>query len=94
MNRDRIQSGAARFVVFAGVLFAADRADACAVCFGDPNSSMAKGAVVGVLVLLGVIGFVLAGVVGTGVFWMHRIRRSAACDPSGLQEKSADRRGS
>lgn len=48
---------------------------ACATCFGDPDSNMAKGVVWGVLVLFGIVGFVLAGVVGVGVFWMQRSRR-------------------
>lgn len=53
----------------------ADRALACAVCFGDPESDMARGVVMGVLVLVGVVGTVLAGFVGTGLFWMQRSRR-------------------
>ena len=48
---------------------------ACAVCFGDPESDMAKGAVAGIMVLAGFIGFVLIGVAGTGVYWVHRSRR-------------------
>ena len=59
----------------AGLLASPSRALACAVCFGDPESSMAKGAVAGVLVLMGVIAFVLAGVAGTGLFWIQRSRR-------------------
>lgn len=47
---------------------------ACSACFGDPNSSMAKGAVAGVLVMVGVVGFVLLGVAGTGLYWVHRSR--------------------
>ena len=50
---------------------------ACAVCFGDPNSPMVKGAAAGVLVLVGVISVVLLGVAGTGMFWVHRSRRLA-----------------
>ena len=50
---------------------------ACAVCFGDPNSLLAKGAAAGVLVLVGVISVVLLGVAGTGMFWVHRSRQSA-----------------
>ncbi len=48
---------------------------ACAVCYGDPDSLMAKGAVSGILVLAGVIAAVLTGVAGTGVFWIYRSRR-------------------
>lgn len=50
-------------------------AQACAVCFGDPDSAMAQGVVWGVLVLVGIVGFVLAGVAGTALFWLHRSRR-------------------
>lgn len=50
-------------------------AQACSVCFGDPNSSLSKGAVAGVgvllVVVLGVLGFVAA-------FFVHVARRSAA----------------
>ncbi len=55
---------------------------ACAVCFGDPNSAMAKGVVAGVVVLASVIGFVLFGVAGTGLYWVHRSRRLSGLDPS------------
>ena len=55
-----------------------ERAMACAVCFGDPSSDMAKGAVAGVLTLLGIISFVLVGVAGTGLYWVRRGRRIAA----------------
>ncbi len=47
---------------------------ACAVCFGDPNSSMTKGAVAGMLCLLGVILFVLTGIAATGITWARRAR--------------------
>jgi hypothetical protein len=47
---------------------------ACAVCFGDLDSSMAKGAVAGVMVLAGIVGVVLAGITGTALFWVRRSR--------------------
>ena len=50
-------------------------APACSTCFGDPDSAMAKGALMGVYVMVGVVGFVLAGIAGTGLFWMQRSRR-------------------
>jgi len=50
---------------------------ACAVCFGDPESPLTKGALMGVYVLVGVVGFVLAGIAATGVFWIQRSRRLA-----------------
>ena len=49
----------------------------CAVCFGDPNSAMAKGAEAGILVLLGVIGTMLLSIVGVIVFWARRAKRFA-----------------
>ena len=50
---------------------------ACSVCFGDPDSAMARGALMGVYVLAGVIGFVLLCVAGTGLYWVQRGRRIA-----------------
>lgn len=50
---------------------------ACSVCFGDPNSAMAKGATAGVLVMVGFIGAVLLGITGLGLTWIHRSRRLA-----------------
>ena len=63
--------------VGAAAIWHADSVWACSVCFGDPESPMAKGVVAGVLVLVGVIGMVLLGVVGTGLFWVSRSRALA-----------------
>ena len=60
-------------VLAAGVaLLLAVAASACSVCFGDPNSSMSQGARAGVLVLLGVVVTVLAGLASLIVFWARR----------------------
>lgn len=59
----------------AAVLAFSAQASACAVCFGDPESDMAKGAVAGVWVLVGVTGFVLTGMAGTSLYWIQRSRR-------------------
>ncbi len=67
--------------VLALVLTGSD-ALACATCFGDPDSNMSKGVVWGVVVLAGIVGFVLAGVAGVGVFWMQRSRRLNQPDTS------------
>ncbi|MDE2999707.1 MAG: hypothetical protein OXU79_11580 [Gemmatimonadota bacterium] len=48
---------------------------ACAVCYGDPESDMAKGAAAGVLVLMGIVVSVLGGIVGVTIFWVRRARR-------------------
>ncbi len=53
----------------------APTASACSTCFGDPDSAMAKGVVMGVFVMVGVVGFVLAGIAGTGLYWIQRSRR-------------------
>lgn len=55
--------------------FSARIALACPACFGAPESPMGAGLDAGVSVLIGVIAFVLVGVVGVGVFFMHRSRR-------------------
>jgi len=55
-------------------------AHACAVCFGDPNSPLTKGALWGVAVMAGVIGSVLACIAGTGLYWIHRSRKLRATD--------------
>ena len=54
---------------------------ACAVCYGNPESDMAKGAAAGVLVLMGIIVSVLVGIVGVAIFWMRRARRHSKRQP-------------
>ena len=55
----------------------------CSVCFGDPASPMAKGALMGVLTLGGIITTVLVMIAGTGAFWLHRsIKLSRSSNPS------------
>lgn len=56
-----------------------ERAQACAVCFGDPSSPAAKGLAMGVLVLLGVVLAVLGGFTA---FFIYLARRSAAAAQS------------
>ena len=51
-------------IVLLSLVFWSDTLWACAVCFGDPESSLTKGAVAGVLVLVGIIMSVLGGMVG------------------------------
>lgn len=53
-------------------------ANACPVCFGDPDSDMAKGAVAGIIVL-GLIAYgTMMGMVGVGVCWFVRARKLAS----------------
>ena len=69
-------------VAFAVILFHSESILACAVCFGDPNSFMNQGARAGILILLGVIGTVLAFIVGVALFWIRRARLlQAGLDP-------------
>lgn len=72
-----MRHGAAVILAVAAVLGCASPALACAVCFGDPDSPLTKGALMGVYVLVGVVSFVLAGITATGVFWIQRSRRLA-----------------
>jgi hypothetical protein len=66
-----------RTILMATALLILDAAPiwACAVCFSDPEAPMAHGVVAGVLVLGGIVGFVLIGILGTAMFWVHRSRR-------------------
>ncbi len=68
-----------RFIVplvsFATLLLGTEYAVACPVCFGDPESGMAQGAMWGILVLALFIGSVLMGIVGVGATWIIRSRR-------------------
>ncbi len=48
---------------------------ACSVCFGDPNSSLTKGATFGVIFLLGVVVFVLSGIGIISFVWARRAQR-------------------
>lgn len=61
---------------------------ACSVCFGDPDSPMTHGVIMGIWVLIGVIGFVLTLVAGTGLYWLHRSRRLAAVPEPGAAASS------
>lgn len=62
-------------LVALALLAGGSSAQACAVCFGDPDSPMAKGVIAGVFVLLGAVAVVLVGVAGTSLFWVRRGRR-------------------
>lgn len=52
-------------------------AEACSVCFGDPTSPQSQAMRIGIFVLLGFIGSVLAGFAGLFLYWMSRSRRLA-----------------
>jgi len=61
------------FVILA--LASASNALACATCYGQSDSDLAQGMNMGIMVLLGFIGMVLAGVAS---FFVFIIRRSTA----------------
>ena len=59
------------------------QAFACTSCYGQTDSPLAQGMNWGIMVLLGVIASVLAGIV---TFFVHVGRKSAALDSSGEVE--------
>ena len=61
-------------VAMFAVAVSASRAAACAVCYGIPDSPLTKGMAAGIWVMLGCIGFVLAGFAGVFLYWMYRSR--------------------
>jgi hypothetical protein len=61
----------------AWLLSGAVTAEACSVCFGDPSTPQSQAMRVGIFVLLGFIGSVLAGFAGLFLYWMSRSRRLA-----------------
>ena len=63
---------------FLVVVLATRPAQACAVCFGDPNSEMVKGAKAGVLVLVVIVYAVLLTFASVAGFWMFKAKRLAA----------------
>ena len=74
MSSRRVLAIAASAVACLLLLAVAD-AEACAVCFGNPDSPLSKGMQKGILVLLGCIGTVLAGFASLFFFWMWRVRQ-------------------
>ncbi len=60
---------------------------ACTVCYGDPNSAMAKGLTMGVVVLVGVIGFLL---IAFAWFFVTLWRRAAYYQGKVAQESSEE----
>src|SRR5262245_32335508 len=61
-------------VATAVVLALPQAASACSVCFGKSDSSLVKGMQMGVLALLAIVVFVLAGF---AAFLIYLVRRSA-----------------
>lgn len=59
-------------VFLTGALLVSVDANACAVCFGNPDSPMTKGMIAGVWVMVGCIGSLLAGFAGIFGYWIYR----------------------
>lgn len=70
------------FVTLFVLLANASNTLACATCYGQSDSDLARGMNAGILVLLGVTGLVLVGVAS---FFVFLIRRNAAhaAEPDG-----------
>ncbi|HEX5033152.1 MAG TPA: hypothetical protein VFW62_01610 [bacterium] len=49
-------------------------AQACGVCYKDPNNPLTKGAIMGVIVLGGIISGLLAGIAYIGYSWHRRAK--------------------
>lgn len=58
----------------ATVALYSDRALACAVCFGDPNSAMVQSVNAAMSFFLGLVAFMLAAFAGTFFYWRSRAR--------------------
>jgi hypothetical protein len=59
-------------------------AEACSVCFGDPASPQTQAMKIGIFVMLGFIGSVLAGFGSLFLYWMSRSRRLALNDKGAM----------
>jgi len=75
---------AAAALVLLGVLASAGTAQACAVCFGDPNSQLTKAMAPGILFLLGCIGTVLSGFGVMFCYWARRMKRAHALNDGAI----------
>lgn len=69
-------------------LLTSSQALACATCYGASDSPMAQGMNWGILVLLGFIGSVLAGIVA---FFVHVGRNSAKLAAAGSNSNKTDK---
>jgi len=67
------------------VLPAADAARACSACYGKSDSALAQGMNMGIFVLLGFIGLVLAGVT---TFFVFIVRRAASAESAAVPGSS------
>lgn len=75
MIRGRATRFASAWVLAAVSLGFADFAKACAVCFGDPDAPMARGAASGVLVLAALVYCVLLSFGCITLYWLVKAQR-------------------
>ncbi|MGE4609156.1 MAG: hypothetical protein AAEJ52_20680 [Myxococcota bacterium] len=90
-SRSRLALTSLTVLVCVTALLSAPPVLACSVCYGDPNSAMNQGAQAGVLVLLGVVGVVLAGIASLLIFWMRRAAQIKTVDEARDTVPSASR---
>jgi hypothetical protein len=74
-------------MVFAGLLVQANQVWACAACYGQSDSPLAKGMNWGIFSLLGVVVFVLGSVAS---FFVYIGKRGAKTPPGSVPAASAD----
>lgn len=64
------------------LMLSAKSAFACAACYGASDAPMARGMNWGILTLLVIVGGVLCGIAGVGIFMVKRAASIAAETPS------------
>lgn len=74
----------ATWVLLSPLLFYSKSSWACSVCFGDPNSLIAKGTKAGVLFLIFVVVAVLLSIFSIGLTWSRRAKLLAQQETLGL----------
>lgn len=75
---------AARKAVPAALMLSAKSAFACAACYGASDAPMARGMNWGIFTLLAVVGTVLCGIAGVGIYMVKRAASVAAESPDAL----------
>ncbi len=79
IRKRRVDLALAILLIALASLLTAQPALACSVCAGgDPSASMNQGLQAGMLVLLGVVYLLLAGLASLFLFWMRRAARLEA----------------
>ena len=70
-----------RKVLSAALMLSAKSAFACAACYGASDAPMARGMNWGIFTLLLVVGTVLCGIAGVGIYMVKRAANVAAESP-------------